>query len=75
MDVVRTPEERFAALPGSPYEPRDVEVDGGDGGTLRVAYVGAGPADGEVVVLLHGEPSWSFLWRSVVPELTAAPRR
>jgi len=75
MDVVRTPEERFAALPGFPYEPRYVEVGSGDGGTLRVAYVDAGPADGEVVVLLHGEPSWSFLWRSVVPELAGAGLR
>jgi haloalkane dehalogenase len=75
MDVVRTPEERFAALPGFPYEPRYVEVGSGDGGTLRVAYVDAGPADGEVVVLLHGEPSWSFLWRSVIPELAGAGLR
>ncbi|WP_448641839.1 haloalkane dehalogenase [Geodermatophilus sp. URMC 63] len=75
MDVVRTPEERFAALTGSAHEPRYVEVGSGDGGTLRVAYVEAGPADGEVVVLLHGEPSWSFLWRHVVPELTGAGLR
>ncbi|MGR7024698.1 haloalkane dehalogenase [Geodermatophilus sp. URMC 62] len=75
MDLFRTPEERFAALPGSAHEPRYVEVGSGDGGTLRVAYVEAGPADGEVVVLLHGEPSWSFLWRHVVPELTGAGLR
>ena len=75
MDVVRTPEERFAALPGPAHEPRHVEVGSGDGGTLRVAYVEAGPADGEVVLLLHGEPSWSFLWRHVVPELTGAGLR
>ena len=75
MDLVRTPEERFAALPGSAHEPRYVEVGSGDGGTLRVAYVEAGPADGEVVLLLHGEPSWSFLWRHVIPELTGAGLR
>ncbi len=75
MDVVRTPEERFAALPDFPYPPTYVPVDGGDGTPLQVALVDAGPADGEVVVLLHGEPSWSFLWRHVVPELTAAGLR
>lgn len=75
MDVVRTPEERFAALPGFPYPPTYVTFDAGDGTTLRVAVVDAGPADGEVVVLLHGEPSWSFLWRHVVAELTAAGLR
>ncbi|MGY1653216.1 haloalkane dehalogenase [Geodermatophilus sp. SYSU D01119] len=75
MDVVRTPEERFAALPGFPYPPTYVTFDAGDGTMLRVAVVDVGPADGEVVVLLHGEPSWSFLWRHVIPELTAAGLR
>ncbi|MGY1785286.1 haloalkane dehalogenase [Geodermatophilus sp. SYSU D00698] len=75
MDVVRTPEERFAALPDFPYPPTYVTVDGGDGTPLRVAVVDVGPASGEVVVLLHGEPSWSFLWRRVIPELTAAGLR
>ncbi|SNS76309.1 haloalkane dehalogenase [Geodermatophilus saharensis] len=75
MDVVRTPEERFAALPGFPYPPAYVPVDAGDGTSLRVAVVDTGPADGEVVVLLHGEPSWSFLWRHVIGELTAAGLR
>ncbi|MEV4563979.1 haloalkane dehalogenase [Nonomuraea sp. NPDC049419] len=71
MRILRTPEERFAGLPGFPYEPHYAEV--GDG--LRMAYVEAGPADGEPVVLLHGEPSWSFLYRHVIPELTAAGLR
>jgi haloalkane dehalogenase len=75
MDVVRTPEERFAALPGFPYPPAYVTFDAGDGTMLRVAVVDVGPADGEVVVLLHGEPSWSFLWRHVIVELTAAGLR
>ncbi|WP_369257207.1 haloalkane dehalogenase [Geodermatophilus amargosae] len=75
MDVVRTPEERFAALPDFPYPPTYVTFDAGDGTMLRVAVVDVGPPDGEVVLLLHGEPSWSFLWRRVVPELTAAGLR
>jgi haloalkane dehalogenase len=50
-------------------------VDDGDGGALRLAYVAAGPEDGEIVLLLHGEPSWSFLYRTVIPVLTAAGLR
>ena len=78
MEVLRTPEDRFAAVPGFPYAPGYVTFDGGptvDGEPLRMAFVEAGPADGEVVVLLHGEPSWSFLWRHVIPVLTAAGLR
>src|SRR3954468_11464748 len=71
METLRTPEERFADLPDFPYEPRYAEVDGG----LRVAYVEDGPADGETVLLLHGEPSWSFLYRRMIPVLAAAGLR
>lgn len=71
MKILRTPEERFADLPGFSYEPRYADV--GDG--LRMAYVEAGPADGEPVVLLHGEPSWSFLYRHVIPPLAASGLR
>ena len=75
MEVLRTPDERFAALPDFPYEPRYAEVDDGDGGTLRIGYVEAGPADGETVLLLHGEPSWSFLYRRMIPVLAGAGLR
>ena len=75
MDVLRTPEERFADLPGFPYEPGYVEVDSGDGDRLRIGYVDEGPADGEVVLLLHGEPSWSFLYRRMIPVLLDAGLR
>ncbi|MFG1615705.1 haloalkane dehalogenase [Nonomuraea wenchangensis] len=71
MRILRTPDERFAGLPDFPYEPRYAEV--GDG--LRMAYVEAGPAGGAPVVLLHGEPSWSFLYRHVMTELAAAGLR
>ncbi|MEV0596207.1 haloalkane dehalogenase [Nonomuraea cavernae] len=70
MRILRTPDECFAALPDFPYEPRYAEVDG-----LRMAWVEDGPSDGEPVVLLHGEPSWSFLYRHVMPELAAAGLR
>jgi haloalkane dehalogenase len=75
MRVLRTPEERFAAVPDFPYAPVYVTFDSGDGAALRVAVIDQGPADGEVVLLLHGEPSWSFLYRSMIPVLTAAGLR
>jgi haloalkane dehalogenase len=68
--ALRTPEDRFAALPDFGYPPRYAEAGG-----LRMAYVEAGPPDGEPVLLLHGEPSWSFLYRKVLPVLADAGLR
>ncbi|HVF75825.1 MAG TPA: haloalkane dehalogenase [Acidimicrobiales bacterium] len=65
MDALRTPDERFVGLPGYDFSPHYVEV--GDG--LRVHYVDEGPSDAEVVLLLHGEPSWSYLYRKMVAPL------
>ncbi len=70
MRVLRTPEERFGGLPDFGYEPRYA-----DAGGPRLAYVEAGPPAGEPVLLLHGEPSWSFLYRKVIPVLAAAGLR
>jgi haloalkane dehalogenase len=67
MKVLRTPADRFADLPDFGYEPHYAEV-----GDLRLAYTEAGPADGEPILLLHGEPSWSFLYRKVMPVLADA---
>lgn len=75
MDVLRTPDERFVGLSDFPFEPQYVEVDSGDGGTLRMHYLDEGPADGEVVLLLHGEPSWSYLYRWMIPVLVDAGLR
>ena len=72
VDTYRTPDERFADLPDFAWPPSYVEVADGDGGTLRMAYVDTGPADGPVALLLHGEPSWSFLYRRVIRVLTEA---
>jgi haloalkane dehalogenase len=76
MDIVRTPDARFADLPDFDLEPHFVEVDRGDGtGALRVAYVVDGPTDGPVVICLHGEPTWSFLYRKVIRVLADAGAR
>lgn len=69
MHVVRTPDERFEALPDFPFAPHYVEIDDGEGGRLRVHYVDEGPRDGHTVLLLHGEPSWCFLYRHIIPQL------
>ena len=69
MDVLRTPDDRFASLTGFDHPVSYADVPDGEGGTLRMAYVDAGPADGPVVLLLHGEPSWSYLYREVVDAL------
>jgi haloalkane dehalogenase len=75
MDVLRTPDQRFADLPDFPFAPRYVEVDSGAGGTLRMHYLDEGPSDGQVVLLLHGEPSWSYLYRWMIPVLVDAGLR
>jgi haloalkane dehalogenase len=72
MAVLRTPDSRFEGLPGWPYAPHYTEIDGGALGPLRIAHVDAGPADGPVLLLMHGEPSWSFLYRKMIPVLAAA---
>src|SRR5271169_5242992 len=64
MTILRTPDERFHDLPGYWFLPHYVDVDG-----LRMHYVDEG--DGRPVLLLHGEPSWSYLYRKMIPELTA----
>src|SRR5881394_3065114 len=70
MDVLRTPDERFAAVPDFAWSPRYLDVDG-----LRVAFVDEGERDAPVVLMLHGEPSWSFLYRKVIPPVIAAGAR
>lgn len=70
MEILRTPDDRFADLPGYDFTPNYIDVDG-----LRMHYVDEGPRDGAVVLLLHGEPSWSYLYRTMIPPLTAAGYR
>ena len=70
IEYVRTPDACFDNLDGYPFEPNYVEVDG-----LRYHYVDEGPADGEVVLMLHGQPSWSYLYRKMIPVLANAGYR
>jgi len=67
MEAYRTPEERFEELPGYAFEPRYVDQDG-----LRMHYVDDG--SGDPVLLLHGEPTWAFLYRKLIPRLADAGR-
>jgi haloalkane dehalogenase len=67
MDLVRTPESRFGELPGFPYAPRYADLPDG----LRMHYVDEGPAAAETVLLLHGQPTWSYLYRTMIERLTA----
>ena len=66
MQVYRTPETAFDLLPDFPWAPGYAEVADPDGGAVRMGYVDAGPVDGPVALLLHGEPTWSYLYRYVI---------
>lgn len=75
MRVLRTPDDRFTDLPGYPFDPSYRDVDTAGLPALRMHYVDAGPADGPVVVLLHGQPTWSYLYRHVIAALADAGLR
>ncbi len=69
VKALRTPDECFEGLPDFDFEPHYAEVPDGEGGTLRMHYLDEGPRDGAVVLLMHGEPSWCFLYRKMIPVL------
>lgn len=75
MDALRTPDDRFADLPGYAFTPHYAEIPDGDGGTLRVHHLDEGDPAAPVVLLLHGEPSWSYLYRHMIPPLIGAGLR
>ncbi|MEZ5995800.1 MAG: haloalkane dehalogenase [Hyphomonadaceae bacterium] len=75
MRVLRTPEERFNALPDYTFAPRYTEVSSGSGANLRVAAVDEGPRANAPVLLMHGEPTWSYLYRKIITRLVASGHR
>jgi haloalkane dehalogenase len=75
MKVLRTPDERFATLPDFPFAPHYAEIETGEGTRLRLHYLDEGPRDGSPVLLLHGEPSWCFLYRKMISLLVARGHR
>jgi haloalkane dehalogenase len=75
MEVLRTPDDRFVGLPDFPFAPNYVDLTSGDGATLRVHYLDEGPRDAPPVLLMHGEPSWCFLYRKMIPVLVDAGLR
>lgn len=75
MHVTRTDDERFSSLKDYPFAPNYLEVNDGEGGKLRIHYLDEGPEDGQVILLMHGQPTWSYLYRHMIPGLVAAGHR
>jgi haloalkane dehalogenase len=73
--VLRTPEAEFEALTDFPFEPHYINIEDPELGTLRVHYLDEGPANGEVILLLHGQATWSYSFRKMIPIMTAAGYR
>jgi haloalkane dehalogenase len=75
VKILRTPDSRFASLPDFPFAPHYCEVRDSDGTAIRIHYLDEGPASTAPVLLMHGEPSWSFLYRKVIAKLAAHGHR
>ena len=75
MQVLRTPDSHFENLPGYPFSPHYTNVPDGEGGKLRIHHVEEGPADGKPVLCMHGQPTWSYLYRHMIPILAGAGLR
>lgn len=75
MDVLRTPDRCFEGLVDWPFSPNYLEVRDADGTDLRLHYVDEGPRGADPILLMHGEPSWAYLYRKVIPPLAAAGHR
>lgn len=72
MKILRTPDARFHNLPDFPFEPHYTNVPDGDGGQLRIHHLDEGSRDAEIILCLHGQPTWSYLYRHMIPILTEA---
>jgi haloalkane dehalogenase len=75
MELLRTPDAATEGLPGYPFAAHYLDVGNADDGPVRMHYLDEGPRNGPVMLLLHGEPSWSYLYRKMIPRLAAAGMR
>jgi len=75
MKILRTPDAQFADIAEYPFEPHYTEVDSGEGETLRIHHIDEGDRHAPIVLCLHGQPSWSYLYRKMVPLLVASGLR
>ena len=75
MDVLRTPDSRFENLEGYPFVANYIDVAATDCPPVRMHFLDEGPDDGPPIVLLHGEPTWSYLYRTMIPPLAEAGNR
>ncbi|WP_374574408.1 haloalkane dehalogenase [Phenylobacterium sp.] len=75
MDVLRTPDERFEGLADWPFAPNYLEIRDADGTALRLHYVDEGPREAAPILLMHGEPSWAYLYRKIIAALVAKGHR
>ena len=75
MKIRKTPDKYFANLPDYDFAPHYLTLDDDEGGTLDMHYIEAGPADGQPVIMIHGNPTWSFMWRKIMRQLGDAGYR
>jgi haloalkane dehalogenase len=75
MEIIRTPEACFEGLEDYPFAPHYAEIPDLEGGTLRMHYVDEGPKDAPPVVFIHGNPTWSYEWRKMIPAVVASGHR
>ena len=73
--VLRTPDNQFESLSGYNFTPNYVDIQDVDLGVMRVHYVDEGPADALPVIMMHGEPSWSYLYRGMISRVAASRLR
>ena len=71
MRILRTPDDRFTNLPGWPYAPHYTTITDADGTDIRIAHAETGPADAPVILLMHGNPTWSYLYRNMIAPLAS----
>ena len=72
MEILRTPDQRFESIKGYPFEPHYTTITTHDGSELRIHHIDEGPKDGPILLAMHGQPVWSYLYSKMIPFLTSA---